>query len=229
MQNVDELKSRVEETAEKLRTLQEGRSGQSQSLVEMLGQLQEKYAAQSVELEYCRERIEPLETANLELAALMENLLDTIDAGFSKLESDPLQKAADIAGSMLAAEKTEVPVADEIPETTDQVEEVIEENGPEEAQPEVEIDSDTAKTEIEMVVEELADEMREEVSPAAEDIEPNEVEVVFEDVSAATLELESEEDVVSEDLPDACLPPYHFVKMKSYRLSRQKNRYWQMK
>jgi hypothetical protein len=81
MQNVDELKTRVEETTDKLRAFQEGRNGQSQSLVEMLGELEEKYAAQSVELEYCRDRIDPLETANTQLAILMESLLDTIDAG----------------------------------------------------------------------------------------------------------------------------------------------------
>ena len=106
MQNVDELKTRVEETTERLRVFQEGRNGQSQSLVEMLGELEEKYAAQSVELEYCRDRIDPLETANTQLAILMESLLDTIDAGFANIEGDPLQKAAEIAGSMLVGELT---------------------------------------------------------------------------------------------------------------------------
>lgn len=36
MQNVDELKPRVDETIEKLRALQEGRNGQSQSLLQSL-------------------------------------------------------------------------------------------------------------------------------------------------------------------------------------------------
>jgi hypothetical protein len=84
--------------------LQEGQNGQSQSLVEMLGEREEKYAAQSIELEYYRDRIDSLETANTQLAILMESLLDTIDAGFVNIEGDPLQRAAEIAGSMLVGE-----------------------------------------------------------------------------------------------------------------------------
>ena len=64
----------------------------------MLGELEEKYAAQSIELKYCRDRIDPLETANTQIAILMESLLDTIDAGFVNIEGDPLQRAAEIAG-----------------------------------------------------------------------------------------------------------------------------------
>lgn len=64
----------------------------------MLGERKEKYAAQSIELEYYRDRIGSLETANTQLAILMESLLDTIDAGFVNIEGDPLQRAAEIAG-----------------------------------------------------------------------------------------------------------------------------------
>lgn len=78
--------------------MQDGQNGQSQWLVEMLGERKEKYAAQSIELEYYRDRIGSLETANTQLAILMESLLDTIDAGFVNIEGDPLQRAAEIAG-----------------------------------------------------------------------------------------------------------------------------------
>lgn len=64
----------------------------------MLGERKEKYAAQSIELEYYRDQIGSLETANTQLAILMESLLDTIDAGFVNIEGDPLQRAAEIAG-----------------------------------------------------------------------------------------------------------------------------------
>lgn len=78
--------------------MQDGQNGQSQWLVEMLGERKEKYAAQSIELEYYRDQIGSLETANTQLAILMESLLDTIDAGFVNIEGDPLQRAAEIAG-----------------------------------------------------------------------------------------------------------------------------------
>ncbi|MGB0577108.1 MAG: hypothetical protein ACPGPC_13300 [Alphaproteobacteria bacterium] len=210
MQNVDELKTRVEETTEKLRAFQEGRNGQSQSLVEMLSELEEKYAAQSVELEYCRGRIDPLETANTQLASLMESLLDTIDAGFSNIDSDPLQKAAEIAGSMLVGEmslaaneaQAEEIIAEEIqPEKFDVPEElVIEETASEEEMEEVPIEeSDVAvieEPEIESTESELsADDVSELLATAEPDVQ-------FEDVSEAALALESEEDAPTADLPE---------------------------
>lgn len=223
MQNVDELKTRVEETTEKIRAFQEGRNGQSQSLVEMLGDLEEKYAAQSVELEYCRGRIDPLETANTQLATLMESLLDTIDAGFANIEGDPLQKAAEIAGSILVGEMSLVAsearsetISAEVdqPDVIEAAEELINEDV-------------TSEEEIETITAEDAgvDEPAEDVEANEEDVMSDDVNIVsmeselspddvsellaatepkvqFEDVSAAVLELDSEEDAPTADLPE---------------------------
>ncbi len=152
MQNVDELKSRVEETAEKLHAFQEGRNGQSQSLVEMLGQLEEKYAAQSVELEYCRERVAPLE-------------------------------AADIAGSMLDGE-----MSAESQDTNDAVSETTPDD----------------ETELNAIEEDDVDlqEMEASVDEEPETAIDADQDVQFEDVSEAALELESEEDAPTADLPE---------------------------
>jgi hypothetical protein len=213
MQNVDELKTRVEETTERLRVFQEGRNGQSQSLVEMLGELEEKYAAQSVELEYCRDRIDPLETANTQLAILMESLLDTIDAGFANIEGDPLQKAAEIAGSMLVGELT-------LNASESRAEEKIEEEAQAEAPEELVFEEaeDTPIEEPEVAEIEdgagIEDELTSDddiiVSPeselSADDVSEllaaAEPEVQFEDVSDAALELESVEDAPTADLPE---------------------------
>jgi len=230
MQNVDELKTRVEETTEKIRAFQEGRNGQSQSLVEMLGELEEKYAAQSVELEYCRDRIDPLETANTQLALLMESLLDTIDAGFANIEGDPLQKAAEIAGSMLVGEMSLV-AGDA------QAEVIVEEEGPPdviEAPEELLVEEPTFEEEVEdtiaedielaevddPAVAEIEDVVASEddltgdgenIVSAASELSPEDVsellastesEVQFEDVSEAALELEAEEDAPTADLPE---------------------------
>ena len=206
MQNVDELKSRVEETAEKLRAFQEGRNGQSQSLVEMLGQLEEKYAAQSVELEYCRERVAPLEAANTQLALLMESLLDTIDAGFANIESDPLQKAAEIAGSMLNGDMSPEPQ-----DTNEVVSEVIADEaiGLEENETSDEITAEESgsddETELSVFDEGNVDLPKTEAPVDAEPetaIDP-EMDIQFEDVSEAALELESEEDAPTADLPES--------------------------
>ncbi len=214
MQNVDELKTRVEETTEKIRAFQEGRNGQSQSLVEMLGELEEKYAAQSVELEYCRGRIDPLETANTQLATLMESLLDTIDAGFANIEGDPLQKAAEIAGSMLVGEMSLVASearAETISAEVDQpdVIEAAEELINEDVTSEEEIETITAE-DVEANEEDVMSDdvnivsMESELSPddVSELLAATEPKVQFEDVSAAVLELESEEDAPTADLPE---------------------------
>ncbi|NKB21238.1 MAG: hypothetical protein GKS01_12145 [Alphaproteobacteria bacterium] len=207
MQNVDELKTRVEETAEKLRAFQEGRNGQSQSLVEMLSQLEEKYAAQSVELEYCRERIDPLETANAQLAVLMESLLDTIDAGFANIDGDPLQKAADIAGSMLVGEmsldssdvQTEDPIEDEVQPIETEVPEELIADAPV-SQEEIEKDAieETEVSEFELMEPEASTDEALESVPSDEDERVTQ----FEDVSEAALELEAEEDAPTADLPE---------------------------
>ena len=113
----------------------------------MLGELEEKYAAQSIELKYYRDRIDPLETANTQIAILMESLLDTIDAGFANIEGDPLRRAAEIAGSMLVGEIS-------LNASESRAEEIIEEeNQPEasEAPEELVIEETASEEEIEEV------------------------------------------------------------------------------
>jgi hypothetical protein len=113
----------------------------------MLGEQEEKYAAQSIELKYCRNRIDPLETANTQIAILMESLLDTIDAGFANIEGDPLRRAAEIAGSMLVGEIS-------LNASESRAEEIIEEeNQPEaiEAPEELVIEETSSEEEIEEV------------------------------------------------------------------------------
>jgi uncharacterized protein (DUF1778 family) len=121
----------------------------------MLGELEEKYVAQSIELEYCRDRIDPLETANTQLAILMESLLDTIDARFANIEGDPLQRAAEIAGSMLVGEIS-------LNASESRAEEIIEE----ENQPKV------IEVPEELVIEEAASEEEIEEVAAAIDNKP---------------------------------------------------------
>jgi uncharacterized protein (DUF1778 family) len=120
----------------------------------MLGELEEKYVAQSIELEYCRDRIDPLETANTQLAILMESLLDTIDARFANIEGDPLQRAAEIAGSMLVGEIS-------LNASESRAEEIIEE----ENQPKV------IEVPEELVIEEAASEEEIEEVATADDLE----------------------------------------------------------
>ena len=79
MQDFDTLRDRVEETARNLTSAQGERQAQTETLIGILRQLEEKYAAQEQQLAYYRDRVEPLQQANEQLSQLMGNLLDLID------------------------------------------------------------------------------------------------------------------------------------------------------
>ncbi|MBT5049583.1 MAG: hypothetical protein HOM58_13875, partial [Rhodospirillaceae bacterium] len=111
MQDFDTLKIRVEETAQKLASAQGERQEQTETLVGILQQLEEKYAAQEQQVAYYRDRVHPLEQANEQLSLLMGNLLDLIDTGFGEDSMAPMRKAADMATAILATDMA--PVVDE--------------------------------------------------------------------------------------------------------------------
>ncbi len=119
MQDFDTLRERVEATTEMLRSAQADRHDQTESLVTILRQLEEKHAAQAQQLLYYQKRVTPLEEANQQLASLMENLLDLIDTGFGDQSLAPLREASTMASAMLASDLfgSAVPMsADEEPE-----------------------------------------------------------------------------------------------------------------
>ena len=64
-----------------LRNRAEGSVQRMTAAVDMLRQLEEKHAAYEQELAYYRQKMTPLEKANMQLSSLMETLLDLIDGG----------------------------------------------------------------------------------------------------------------------------------------------------
>jgi hypothetical protein len=104
MQDFDTLRDRVEATTEMLKSAQADRQDQTESLVAILRQLEEKHAAQAQQLTYYKKRVAPLEQANRQLAALMENLLDLIDGGFGEDSLMPLRDASNMAAAMLESD-----------------------------------------------------------------------------------------------------------------------------
>jgi len=103
MSEFDALRSRVEETAARLAVTQSDRRERNQSLLETLARLETKFAAQEQELVYYRERIRPLEAANVQLSALMGRLLDMVDTGLGEADDpeDPVRAATAMAAAML--------------------------------------------------------------------------------------------------------------------------------
>lgn len=198
MQDLESLRTRVDQTADKLATAETERRDQTSSLVNMLQRLEEKYTSQEVELNYYRERIQPMEAANGELAKLMDKLLDLIDTGFDEGAMGSLQDAAKLATDMLGSDLPQ-PAHEEPQEASAVAEAVAEEDDVQEA---------PAFAEVEEVVQEASpvDEAapEEELVATAEEIidevveEPEDGTVVqFENVSEAALALE-----LAEDAPD---------------------------
>ena len=104
MQDFDTLRHRVEETAERLSSAQSERQEETQSLIGILRDLEEKYSAQEQQFAYYRDRLEPLEQSNAQLTSLIESLLDLIDRGFGEGSLGPLRKASEMASTMLMTE-----------------------------------------------------------------------------------------------------------------------------
>ena len=179
MQDLDTLRTRVDQAADKLATAESARRAQTSSLVTMLQRLEEKYTSQEAELDYYRQRIEPMEVANRELSGLMDRLLDLIDTGFEKDSAGALQDAAKLAADMLGSSAPQ-PVDDaavEIPEVTGELAE-----------------QDEALASEEALIE-MSEDVIEEAVPA---LEPDQGTVAqFENVSAAVLDLETDEDAAA--------------------------------
>ena len=101
MQNFDTLRHRVEETAERLSSAQSERQQETQSLIGILRDLEEKYSTQEKQFAYYQDRVAPLERSNAQLTALIEKLLDLIDRGFGESSLESLRKASAMATTML--------------------------------------------------------------------------------------------------------------------------------
>jgi hypothetical protein len=186
MQDLETLRTRVDRTADKLATAETERRDQTSSLVNMLQRLEEKYTSQEVELNYYRQRIQPMEVANGELARLMDKLLDLIDAGFDQGSMGSLQDAAKLATDMLGANLSQSAV-EEVQEAPAVAEAVAEEV--------------VVATTEDIIGEGAEEPVEEPVEDADEDADDGTVEdaddgtvVQLEDVSDAVLALELVED-----------------------------------
>jgi hypothetical protein len=186
MQDLETLRTRVDQTADKLATAETERRDQTSSLVNMLQRLEEKYTSQEVELNYYRQRIQPMEVANGELARLMDKLLDLIDAGFDQGSMGSLQDAAKLATDMLGANLSQSAV-EEVQEAPAVAEAVAEEV--------------VVATTEDIIGEGAEEPVEEPVEDADEDADDGTVEdaddgtvVQLEDVSDAVLALELVED-----------------------------------
>lgn len=220
MQDLDSLRARVDQTAEKLAVAETERRERTSSLVEMLQRLEEKYTSQEDELTYYRQRLQPLEAANGELAALMGRLLDLIDAGFEHGGTGSLQEAATLAADMLGGEASQredvgqtdeealadqvlrefeqtavgQPLDDVIPEAVEaSAEASVEEPVEAPAEAAAEMVSDAGEQPDQFGVQDETQEALTEEEPAGQ----------FEEVSSMVLDLETDEDAAmgTEDLP----------------------------
>jgi len=208
MQDLNSLRVRVDQTAEKLAVAETERRERTSSLVAMLQRLEEKYSTQEDQLTHYRQRLEPLEAANGELAALMGRLLDLIDAGFEQGSTGSLQEAATLAADMLGAEAPQLGDAGQTDEAAlaDQVLREFEDTA-------AGLSQDDGSSETLEAPEEPETEMLSDINEQPDHVaaQADEVELLveaepagqFEEVSGMVLDLETDEDAAlgTEDLP----------------------------
>ncbi len=80
-----ELRERVDQAIERLSTRQAARRRQSQGLMTRQTDLEAKYEARCEELDHCGRRIETLTRENADLMGLVDRLVQTVDATESDL------------------------------------------------------------------------------------------------------------------------------------------------
>jgi hypothetical protein len=111
MSDFETLRSRVEEAAEKLASAEADRHQHAETLSGLLVKLEEKFEAQNQELDFYRQRVDPLEQVNHQLADLMDRLLSMIDTGFGEASVAPIREAAAAAARILESEAMAAPPA----------------------------------------------------------------------------------------------------------------------
>ena len=83
------------------REYQNARHDQNENLTNLLGNLEEKFKARTVELDYCNSQIESLTQDNAQLSELVERLVNLIESGPENAEDDPLIRASTMAATLL--------------------------------------------------------------------------------------------------------------------------------
>lgn len=101
MSDFEGLKTRVEQAVDQLSSVQNARQDQNQNLANLLGDLEEKFSARTVELDYCNSRIETLTHENAHLSEFLERLIGLIESEPGAAENDPLIRASNMAATLL--------------------------------------------------------------------------------------------------------------------------------
>ena len=122
MSELEGLKNRVEQAVEQLSTVQNARHDQIKNLTNLLGNLEEKFKARTVELDYCNSQIESLTQDNAQLSELVERLVNLIESGPKNAEDDPLIRASTMAATLLkgwSGGEAAAALGADVPETND--------------------------------------------------------------------------------------------------------------
>jgi hypothetical protein len=99
--DLEGLKTRVDQAVDQLSSVQNARQDQNQNLATLLGNLEEKFSARTVELEYCNSRIDALTQDNAHLSELLERLIGLIESEPGNADDDPLIRASTMAATLL--------------------------------------------------------------------------------------------------------------------------------
>jgi hypothetical protein len=112
----ESLKGRVDQAVEQLCSVHDARRSQNQNLTNLLGSLEEKFKARTVELDYCHTKIDALTQDNSQLSELLERLIGLIENEPAEVENDPLFRASTMAATLLegwSADAASDPVPDD--------------------------------------------------------------------------------------------------------------------
>lgn len=94
MSDIENLQNRVTGAVEQLKRSQQERRRQSQSLGQVLNDLQIKFEARTSELDHCRGRIGQLEDSNRALTELLGEMIDIVERTADDASGDPVFRAS---------------------------------------------------------------------------------------------------------------------------------------
>jgi len=101
MADIEGLKQRIELIDLRLKTAHSARERESAALIEMWGQIRDRFHSQKAEIVALRDRVRLLEDTRDDLQGMVDNLLGAVEGGLERMADETVSKIRELASDLL--------------------------------------------------------------------------------------------------------------------------------